>query len=80
MSAKFLTSLIAAGAMAASLSMPTQAAALNQDQRNIVGGIALGVLGTMAIQSATKPKKQVTYVCQNPYRTMRNGQVVWACR
>lgn len=79
MTAKFITSIIAAGAMAASLSVPTQAAALNLDQRNIVGGIALGVLGTLAIKQATKPKQQTTYVCTNPYRTMRNGQVVMAC-
>lgn len=73
MSAKIITSALVAVAMTASLALPTPAAALNQDERNIVGGVVLGVLGTLAVQSAKKPKRKVYtstsggYVCTNPY-------------
>ncbi|GAA4229384.1 hypothetical protein GGQ68_001440 [Sagittula marina] len=80
MSAKSLTALVAATAMVASLSMPTPAAALNQKERNVVGGVVLGVLGTLAVQEAKRPKEKRYYVCNSPYRTYRNGQLVTVCR
>lgn len=87
MSAKFLTSVIAAGAMIATMSIATPADALNKRERAIVGGIALGVIGTLAIQNHNKNKRarttyrQPTYsTCHNPYRTYRNGRLVTVCR
>ncbi|MBP0480918.1 hypothetical protein [Sagittula salina] len=81
MSAKILTALVTAAALTASLTVATPVAALDQDERNVVGGIVLGVLGTLAVQQATKPKTRTKVVtCSNPFRTMRNGQIVWACR
>ncbi|MGR3669325.1 hypothetical protein [Sagittula sp.] len=82
-SAKVLTSVIAAAAMALSLSVATPAAALNQNERNVVGGVVLGVIGTLAIQGARKNHQQRTYttrVCHDPYQTYRNGQLVTVCR
>jgi uncharacterized membrane protein YebE (DUF533 family) len=87
MPAKILTSLVAAAAMVASLAVATPADALNQRERNIVGGIALGVLGTLAIQNATKKKykSQPRYhapqrACYNPVRVWRQGRIVTVCR
>ncbi len=93
MTAKIITSLVAAVAMAASLSVATPADALNQDQRNIVGGIALGVLGTMAYQHSKRNyqrsyQQQPRYyqqprhqnVCYNPVKVWRHGKLVTVCR
>ncbi len=87
MSAKIITSAIVAAALTASLALPNSAAALDQDERNIVGGVVLGVLGTLAVQEAKKPRRNVytstsggSYVCTNPYQTYRNGQLVTVCR
>ncbi|EBA08821.1 hypothetical protein [Sagittula stellata] len=82
-SAKILTSAIAAAAMVLSLSAATPAAALNQHERNVVGGVVLGVIGTLAVQGARKNQKQRTYttrVCHDPYQTYRNGHLVTVCR
>lgn len=93
MSAKTITSLVAAAAMAASLTVATPADALNQDQRNIVGGIALGVLGTLAFQHGKRTYQQRSYrqqpryqqpqhqnVCYNPVQVWRHGKLVTVCR
>ncbi|ETA52155.1 hypothetical protein [Ponticoccus alexandrii] len=83
MTAKIITSLVAAAAMAASLSVATPADALNQDQRNIVGGIALGVLGTMAVQnmkrSHQRSYQQPRYYQQQPryYQQPRHQNVCY---
>jgi uncharacterized membrane protein YebE (DUF533 family) len=88
MSAKFITSLVAAGAMIATLSVATPASALDQRQRNIVGGVVLGVIGTLAVQNYQQSKRTSTttystrnrVVCRDPYRTYRNGKLVTVCR
>ncbi len=83
MSAKIITSLVVAGALVASLSVATPASALNQRERNIVGGLVLGVLGTLAVQDLKKKqhgKSQTYRTCHNSYQTYRNGRLVTVCR
>jgi uncharacterized membrane protein YebE (DUF533 family) len=88
MSAKFITSIVAAGAMIATLSVATPASALDQRQRNIVGGVVLGVIGTLAVQNYQERKRTSTthqssgsyVVCRDSYRTYRNGKLVTVCR
>lgn len=61
---RFTTALVAA-ATVASLTIASPAAALNQDDRNVVGGVVLGVLGTLALQNSAHgraPVAQPRYV------------------
>lgn len=74
------TALATAAAMVTALSLPTPAAALNQDERNIVGGVVLGVIGTLAVQGAKKKKTKKVYYCADSYKTYRNGKLVTVCR
>lgn len=90
MTAKILTSAIAGFAMLASLTLATPADALNQRERNIVGGIAIGVLSTLAVQSARKahraqPRQYQTRahqprICHNPTQVWHQGRIVTVCR
>lgn len=82
MSAKGFTASLSAMAMIATLSIATPVQALNQDQRNIVAGFALGVIGALTVQGIRDNKRghKAHNTCRHPYKVYRHGRLVTVCR